>query len=347
MPKFSSTDLKSPEGIERVLRQFESALASMNAASVAQAASLKYVESPEFAKAIAPDISLELQSGGSAPISITNLIGGPSSPVMENVHANRATSYPAGNYPVGSLFYETDRTILYVVTVSGGANVWTYATGVSYQALASLPADLGANDSGYLAWTTDYSHLFRWTGSAWTWGPGDAGSGFYQLFEAAPSGYGTLAWQIMDGSTVARANSDGTTSNVTLDDLTTAAYLKGGITSAAVAAASGLVGSTTATNQATTATNQSATTGVTIVDHPSHTHDDASSLASPDLFAEDTTPTGVAGQTGGPSATLTHPVTDPGHNHTQDAHNHTQNAHDHGPGTLELRNKQARMYFRR
>ncbi|MDR7492449.1 MAG: hypothetical protein QN122_13510 [Armatimonadota bacterium] len=41
-------------------------------------------------------------------------------------------------------------------------------------------------------------------------------------------------------------------------------------------------------------------------DHASHTHDIASSIATPDLFAAQTGGSGVSGRTGGPSATLTH-----------------------------------------
>ena len=55
--------------------------------------------------------------------------------------------------------------------------------------------------------------------------------------------------------------------------------------------------------------------GVTVQDHASHTHDLASNLATPDLLVEDLTATGVSARTGGPSATLTHSVTQP-NNHT-------------------------------
>jgi hypothetical protein len=150
---------------------------------------------------------------------------------------------------------------------------------------------------------------------------------------------------LCDGSTVDRLNSNGTTTSVTLDDLTTSAYLKGGATSAAVAAASGAVASTTATNQAATATNQPTTatnnantTGISLPDHS--TIESLASGAGDRIFPD--------------AAAAAHSVTDPGHNHTQnahnhtqDAHNHTQDAHDHGPGALELRRLQKRLYFRR
>jgi hypothetical protein len=49
--------------------------------------------------------------------------------------------------------------------------------------------------------------------------------------------------------------------------------------------------------------------GADVDDHASHTHDIASSLATPDLFAADASGAGVSGRTGGPSATLSHTVT--------------------------------------
>ncbi len=55
----------------------------------------------------------------------------------------------------------------------------------------------------------------------------------------------------------------------------------------------------------------SAHAGAAVADHASHTHDLASQLSTPDLFTTNTAGTGVAGRTGGPSATLSHVVTQP------------------------------------
>ena len=244
-----------------------------------------------------------------------------------------------GNYasaPLGSLYFaidpaagvSADRAVVYVRMIIGAAVGWVYLCGYWPVVLASLSSSgLGANDTNLLAWITDYSHLLRWNGSAWEWGPSDPGSGFYQLFEAAPSGFGASAWQICDGSTVARLNADGTTTNVTVPDVTTAAYLKGGITSAAVAAASGLTasvsgGTPAGTNSAPTFTGdavKAATTDGTI-----------------DLVAPDATATGVT-----PVTTATGTVSAP--TFTGDA----LAGHTHGPSTLELRNKQGILYYRR
>lgn len=55
----------------------------------------------------------------------------------------------------------------------------------------------------------------------------------------------------------------------------------------------------------------SAHAGTAVADHASHTHDGASTLATPDLVAADATATGVSIRTGGPDATMTHNVTQP------------------------------------
>lgn len=59
----------------------------------------------------------------------------------------------------------------------------------------------------------------------------------------------------------------------------------------------------------------SAHSGAAVADHASHTHDVASQLTTPDLFTSNTGGTGVSGRSGGPSAALTHNVTQPA-NHT-------------------------------
>jgi hypothetical protein len=91
---------------------------------------------------------------------------------------------------------------------------------------ATLPTGLGINETGLLVDVTDYGHILKWTGTNWTWGAGDPGSGTVQAFLAAPTGPG---WHICNGATVSRLNADGTISNVTLPNYTTAAYLKLGI----------------------------------------------------------------------------------------------------------------------
>lgn len=118
---------------------------------------------------------------------------------------------PAANYADGTLFFETDRQIVYIA-VSGA---WFYFTGTIQTVQASLPTDLGANDLNLLVEVTDYAHLLQWTGTGWVWGPAELGSDFILLFLTGPTP--ATGWQVCDGSTnVPRLNSDGSLSFVTV-----------------------------------------------------------------------------------------------------------------------------------
>jgi hypothetical protein len=194
--------------------------------------------------------------------------------VVQTAWANRG-SYSASTYPPGSLLVITDHPLIFV----SNAGTWKYKAGRFVETYANIPtAALNANDAGLLFDVTDYSHVLHWGGASWgaRWGFGNPeDSGGYSLRETAPQGYGANAWQICNGAAVARLNPDGTTTNVTVPDVTTARYLVGGLAAAAVAAA------TTHTHPvdppSTTSGNNSASqevasgVGVTVAAHP-HTH---------------------------------------------------------------------------
>ncbi len=228
--------------------------------------------------------------------------------VIFSAWADRGNHVPQRD---GSWLVITDHPVYFVAK----DRAWKYAGGHFRDTLSALPS-LSTADAGLLVEVTDYDHVLRWSGSAFEWGTGNPSpSGIYGLFETAPT---TAGWQICDGSTVARLNADGTTTNVAVPDVTTARYLKGGLTAAAVAAASGNTANTTATNN-------SATTGVTVDAHPVIERLDDAGAGIWVLDAQ---------------ADAQHTVNDPGHNHTQ-------NAHNHGPGSLELASKQGILYYRR
>jgi hypothetical protein len=85
--------------------------------------------------------------------------------VLYDTHANRLANYPAGNYVAGTLFFETDREVLYI---DNGTN-WIYGVGIDYDTLAHRPGDLGINDVGFLFVASDYNSTvtYRWSGSTW------------------------------------------------------------------------------------------------------------------------------------------------------------------------------------
>lgn len=230
--------------------------------------------------------------------------------VIQDTFANRQA---AAAYPEGSFFISTtapSKGVVWVARTVSGTRQWIYESGYWRADLSGLPtSSLTASDADLLWEVTDYDHILKWSGSAWGWGTGNPSpSGIYGLCETAPT---TAGWQICDGSTVARLNADATTTNVTVPNVGTAAYLKGGTSAAAVAAASG----TTAAESA-------------------HTHAITTPTGAPSATQEVQSGTGVTVA----GSAHTHDVTTP---------TGAGSAHTHGPGTLELRSKQAILYYRR
>ena len=85
---------------------------------------------------------------------------------------------PGPAVPVtGSLYYETDRTVLYQTLLHFSTPIWQYVAGGMVGTLAGLPTDLGTADAGFLYYATDYYHLYRWSGAAWAFAAGTESSG--------------------------------------------------------------------------------------------------------------------------------------------------------------------------
>jgi hypothetical protein len=187
---------------------------------------------------------------------------------------------------------------------------WDYLSGLIEGNLSAIPT-LGAEDTGAPFRASDYKHKWIWSGSAWAYDPADEGSGFIRLCHIAPE---TGLWQICDGSTVNRSNSDGSVTSVTVPDYGTSAYIKAGT--------SATLGPTAASGD-----SESVSAGT-----PAGS---VGAIAATGTAAVQRTDTGVdtAGQT-----------------HTHPAPTFTGDAlagHDHGPGTLELRRTQLIAYYRR
>lgn len=108
---------------------------------------------------------LALQISGTHPLLPSPVTSG--TQPIEDTHANRLATNPATNYETGQLFYETDRTVTYIVVSTLGTNSWRYQSGTMVAALASIPVDLGAGDIGFLFINsdTDTNTLYFWTGT--------------------------------------------------------------------------------------------------------------------------------------------------------------------------------------
>lgn len=201
-------DLQDP-GLFRV----NQTLTSINSRLSTNAAALAALKTTA-----APPVATATSSGGSATSIVTT-------------HASR-NNFAAGNYGIGSFLTETDRMVVYQVRFIANVKQWVYLCGEFACVQTSIPADLGINDSGFIADVTDYNHRLRWSGTAWGWAPGDNGSLYFSDFAAAPAAAG---WHACDGSAgVKYLKSDGTTGTVTLPNtVANASYRKSGATYAA------------------------------------------------------------------------------------------------------------------
>lgn len=167
----------------------------------------------------------DLDSGASAAIaalgSQSSLTG---AVVIQNTHVNKVL-YPPANYALGSFYWETDRTVLYMNQTVKAANTWVYITGTMRGLLAELPSDLGNDDAGFLFEVTDYAHVLVWR-SGWNFFGNDSSNYFVDGTASAPSPVG---WHACDGTTVQFLKSDGTLGSTVLPDcIGTARFVKSG-----------------------------------------------------------------------------------------------------------------------
>jgi hypothetical protein len=146
---------------------------------------------------------------------IVRLEDAPASAVKRSVdlivgdHAVRLTM--SGQQP-GTLFFEQDRTVLYLYDIVNGASGWFYLAGICYAIQSQKPTDLTAYDQNFLWGCTDYVHLMQWSGSFWTFAPGDNGSDY---LAAKPNSTIPAGWVECTGAATTYLKSDGTTGSYT------------------------------------------------------------------------------------------------------------------------------------
>src|SRR5439155_17267890 len=142
---FNVEDLKTPDRLERVLRQFQRAMVVTSTASEKAVAT------------VTAQVNQVTQSGIAASVPPPGLT--PSVPlVSEDTHANRLANYPTPA-TIGAQFFETDRTVFYIANTS---LAWEYSAGAYVAAIASRPSDLTTNDTGFLFYATDQTMLYTW-----------------------------------------------------------------------------------------------------------------------------------------------------------------------------------------
>lgn len=194
------------------------------------------------------------------------------------------------------------------------------ALGVIVGTLAEQPTNLTPEEDGLLYFVTDYGHLCRYDGPAgvWRFGPGDPGAGYFQDFAITPQANG---WALCDGSAtnyLVVGASALTTASITLPNLTTGTYRRGGAYTGSVLAATapGMSGSlTTSSNGAHTHTVSGST-----ANEAAHTH----AFTTPDASDNNNATFTVGGASVASLASHVH------NNGTTNA----GSAHAHGAGTL-------------
>jgi hypothetical protein len=113
----------------------------------------------------------------SATAELSSITGGTA---IADTHAVRLSTLATAS-DAGSLFWETDRTVLYQVQYVSGVKKWVYVLGDYRAALASRPTDLATpatTDDGFLFQATDGpaavlasvpGYTYKWNGATGTW----------------------------------------------------------------------------------------------------------------------------------------------------------------------------------
>ena len=274
----------------------------------------------EFAAGLDPKrIRRNLQLSGRAPLNVSGLAGVGEANLV-GLHVNRP---PSANQSVGTLYWETDRTVLFIIQLVSGAPQWTYVDGYMLGTISpdQKPSDLGTNDARFIFYSTDFDHAYRWTGSAWILAPGEDTPGRIAFYTIAPG----TGWQLCDGTSTTRSTTVGGTAAVTVPDYSAGAYLKAETTLVVgPTAASGLVAAEAA-----------------------HTHDidhNHASVTSGTPSATETVDNDLAASTVAVASDVhTHAVDLPALGTTASG---AGSSHQHGPGTLELDRTELLTYYR-
>lgn len=103
---------------------------------------------------------------GTAFALVGSIGGGPT--ILADTHAHRIASFPATSYPLDTLFYETDRHVIYVNQLISGVQQWIFGTGTYNDTFASRPTGFSSLDSQFRFHSQDSDgQSFLWNGAAW------------------------------------------------------------------------------------------------------------------------------------------------------------------------------------
>ena len=108
------------------------------------------------------EISTALEQRASAAQAAPKAAG------ISGTHQLRVKSYPAALQAAGTPYWETDRTVLYIVIPEGvNGRKWRYVSGTFTGLTAARPTDLGTTDAGFRFLDTTLNRIQIWSGTAW------------------------------------------------------------------------------------------------------------------------------------------------------------------------------------
>jgi hypothetical protein len=194
--------------------------------------------------------------------------------VLMGTHTDRLALSPKTN--VGKLFVETDRNAIYQVQYVSNAAAWKHIASKMPGTLSpdEKPSDLGTNDKGFEFESTDFLHVYEWSGAAWGLKAGELHPGAIVAFDANPG----TGWHLADGTAgVTASTTTGGTTTKTMPVANANNFLRG------AAAYNGVVTpATVPTVNNTTLTQGGIATvaGATLVDTQA-THNHTTNLPAP------------------------------------------------------------------
>lgn len=134
-----------------------------------------------------------------SPSAIATAVGMNTTGSIQDIFGNLA-NYPAGNFPVGTLFEVTDTVregLWYAVKLVSGVKTWQYAFGTNTATRSTVVAyGLNVNDAGALFNVSDYAHIVQWDGSHYHILDGQGG----WIASSIVSLTGVPGWHLCDGS---------------------------------------------------------------------------------------------------------------------------------------------------
>lgn len=149
---FNVEDLRTPDRLERVLRQIE---------GLAREQPQPDIDLGALANALEPSVQSQVQS----LITINNPEG--AGLFIVDTHFAKQNLKPPIAYDEGTAFYETDREVVFVNEIVNAAHVWRYFGGEYNDTIDNIPSDLGTEDANYRFLDTATGVKYRWDGDEW------------------------------------------------------------------------------------------------------------------------------------------------------------------------------------